>query len=123
MDATSLAAVWATVALFIFLGIAAYLKVPGTIGKALDARADRIRNELEEARKLREEAQQVLAEYQRKRKEAEAEATDDRREREDGDGGSRHGLREPDLALEVGDLEDDHRGRTKRQREHRQGEQ
>ena len=47
MDATSLAAVWATVALFIFLGIAAYLKVPGTIGKALDARADRIRNELD----------------------------------------------------------------------------
>lgn len=76
MDATSLASVWATVALFIFLGLAVYLKVPGTIGKALDARADKIRNELEEARKLREEAQQVLAEFQRKRKEAEAEASE-----------------------------------------------
>ena len=76
MDATSLATIWATVALFIFLGIVAYLKVPASIGKALDARADKIRNELEEARKLREEAQQVLAEYQRKRKEAEAEAGD-----------------------------------------------
>ncbi len=76
MDATSLASVWATVALFIFLGLAVYLKVPGTIAKALDARADKIRNELEEARKLREEAQQVLAEFQRKRKEAEAEASE-----------------------------------------------
>lgn len=76
MDATSLATVWATVALFIFLGIVFYLKVPGSIAKSLDARADRIRNELEEARRLREEAQQLLAEYQRKRKEAEDEAKD-----------------------------------------------
>ncbi|WP_157018219.1 F0F1 ATP synthase subunit B [Mesorhizobium xinjiangense] len=74
MDATSLATLWATVSLFLFLGLIVYLKVPGMIAKSLDARADRIRNELEEARKLREEAQQVLAEYQRKRKEAEQEA-------------------------------------------------
>jgi hypothetical protein len=46
----------------------------GYDGGALDKRADQIRNELEEAKKLREEAQQLLAEYQRKRKEAEAEA-------------------------------------------------
>lgn len=65
---------WATVALFIFLGIVLYLKVPGMLSKSLDERANRIRNELEEARRLREEAQQLLAEYQRKRKEAEAEA-------------------------------------------------
>ena len=76
MDATSLASVWATVALFIFIGLVVYLKVPGTIAKALAARADKIRNELEEARKLRDEAQQLLAEYQRKRKEAEAEASE-----------------------------------------------
>ncbi len=74
MDATSLAAFWATVALVIFLGIMVYFKVPGLIAKSLDDRAVRIRNELDEARKLREEAQQLLAEYQRKRKEAEAEA-------------------------------------------------
>jgi F-type H+-transporting ATPase subunit b len=72
MDATF----WATVALVIFLAIAFYMKVPGMIGKSLDARAERIRNELEEARRLREEAQQLLAEYQRKRKEAEKEAAD-----------------------------------------------
>lgn len=72
MDATF----WATVALVIFLGIIFYMKVPGMIAGSLDARADKIRNELEEARRLREEAQQLLAEYQRKRKDAEAEASD-----------------------------------------------
>lgn len=70
MDATF----WAFVALVIFLGIVFYMKVPGMMGKSLDERANRIRNELDEARRLREEAQQLLAEYQRKRKEAEQEA-------------------------------------------------
>ncbi|MER8545476.1 F0F1 ATP synthase subunit B [Mesorhizobium sp. M0684] len=74
MDATSLATLWATVALVIFLGIAIYIKVPGMIAKTLDARADKISSELEEARRLREEAQQLLGQYQRKRKEAEQEA-------------------------------------------------
>ncbi|WP_378943987.1 F0F1 ATP synthase subunit B [Mesorhizobium sp. ANAO-SY3R2] len=72
MDATF----WATVALFIFVAIVLYLKVPGMVSKSLDDRADRIRAELEDARKLREEAQQLLAEYQRKRKEAEKEAAE-----------------------------------------------
>ncbi|TIP51864.1 MAG: ATP F0F1 synthase subunit B, partial [Mesorhizobium sp.] len=36
MDATSLATLWATVALVIFLGIAVYVKVPKLIAKALD---------------------------------------------------------------------------------------
>jgi F-type H+-transporting ATPase subunit b len=72
MDATF----WATVGLFIFLAIVIYAGVPAMVAKSLDARADKIRNELEEARRLREEAQQLLAEYQRKRKEAEQEAGD-----------------------------------------------
>lgn len=72
MDATF----WATVALVIFIALVLYLKVPGMLSKSLDDRADRIRAELEDARKLREEAQQLLAEYQRKRKEAEKEAAD-----------------------------------------------
>lgn len=67
---------WATVALFIFIGVVFYFKVPGMISKSLDERANRIRNELEEARRLREEAQQLLAEFQRKRKEAEKDAAD-----------------------------------------------
>jgi F-type H+-transporting ATPase subunit b len=65
---------WATAALFIFLGIVVYLKVPAMITKALDGRADKIRADLEEARRLREEAKALLTEYQKKRKDAEAEA-------------------------------------------------
>ncbi len=65
---------YAAVGLAIFLGYMIYLKVPGLMGKALDDRAEKISNELAEARRLREEAQQLLAEYQRKRKEAEKEA-------------------------------------------------
>jgi F-type H+-transporting ATPase subunit b len=67
---------YALLGLIIFIGIVIYYKIPAVVGKALDARADRIRDELEEARRLREEAQTLLAEYQRKRKEAEKEATE-----------------------------------------------
>jgi F-type H+-transporting ATPase subunit b len=76
MDATSLATLWATIALLIFLGAVIYLKVPGMLTRSLDARAAKISAELEEARKLREEAQQLLGQYQQKRKEAEKEAAD-----------------------------------------------
>ena len=65
---------FALVGLLLFLGLVVYLKVPGMMAKSLDDRADQIRNELAEAKRLREEAQHLLAEYQRKRKEAEADA-------------------------------------------------
>lgn len=65
---------WAFAALVIFLGIVIYMKVPSMIGKSLDERADKIKNELEDARRLRDEAKALLAEYQNKRKEAEKEA-------------------------------------------------
>ncbi len=65
---------WAFVSLLIFFGVIVYFKVPGMLSKSLDSRADKIRDELEEARRLREEAQELLAEYQRKRKAAEVEA-------------------------------------------------
>jgi len=67
---------WAFIALLLFFALIAYLKVPGMIGRSLDERAENIKKELEEARTLREEAQQLLAEYHRKRKEAEKEAGD-----------------------------------------------
>ncbi|MEI2386497.1 F0F1 ATP synthase subunit B [Breoghania sp. JC706] len=70
MDATF----WALVGLIIFTGIIVWVKVPGKLASALDARADGIRKELDEARRLREEAQSLLAEYQRKHREAEEEA-------------------------------------------------
>jgi F-type H+-transporting ATPase subunit b len=66
---------WAFIALVIFLALMVYLKVPGMVTAALDKRADAIRKELDDARRLREEAQALLAEYQRKGREAEAEAT------------------------------------------------
>ena len=45
--------------------------MPGQITKILDSRAQKINDELEEAKKLRKEAQTVLAEFQKKNKEAE----------------------------------------------------
>lgn len=65
---------WALVSLIIFLAILVYFKVPAWLGKSLDKRAEDIRRELDEAKRLREEAQQLLAEYERKRREAEEEA-------------------------------------------------
>ncbi|RWX77154.1 F0F1 ATP synthase subunit B [Neorhizobium lilium] len=65
---------FALVGLILFFILIAYLKVPGMMAKSLDERADNIREELAEAKRLREEAQILLGEYQRKRKEAEADA-------------------------------------------------
>jgi F-type H+-transporting ATPase subunit b len=65
---------WALVSLIVFLAIMVYLKVPGMVIAFLDKRAETIRDELDQARKLREEAQALLAEYQRKAREAESEA-------------------------------------------------
>lgn len=65
---------WVLVSFLIFVGLVVYYKVPGMIAAALDKRAADIANELDEARKLREEAQQVLASYQRKQRDAEKEA-------------------------------------------------
>lgn len=65
---------WVLVSFVIFMGIVFYLGVPAMIARSLDARADDIRAELDEARRLREEAQQLLADYQRKAREAEDEA-------------------------------------------------
>lgn len=70
MDATF----WALVGLVLFFVVIIRAKVPGKISGALDDRAENIRKELDEARKLREEAQALLSEYQRKRHEAEGEA-------------------------------------------------
>lgn len=67
---------WAFVALLIFLGILLYLKVPATITNALDGRANKIRADLDEAKRLRDEAKALLDEYKKKREAAEAEARD-----------------------------------------------
>ncbi len=66
---------WVAVAFFGFVGLLIYYNTPQLITKALDERADGIRRELDEARRLREEAQQLLADYQRKSREPEEEAS------------------------------------------------
>ncbi len=65
---------FALVGLLLFIALIIYLKVPGMVARSLDKRADNIHDELEQANRLREEAQALLSEYQKKRKEAEAEA-------------------------------------------------
>lgn len=67
---------WAFAGLLIFLGIMAYMKVPAMMGKALDARGEKIKADLDEARRLRDEAKALLAEYQSKRKQAEKDASE-----------------------------------------------
>jgi len=68
------AAFWATISLFVFLGVVIYLKVPGMIGKALDGRIKAIEGELAEAERLRQEAKFLLEEYEAKRQAATTEA-------------------------------------------------
>lgn len=67
---------WVAVAFVIFVAGLGYLGVHRMIAKSLDERAARIKAELDEARKLKDEAAELLAEYQRKRQAAEGEAQD-----------------------------------------------
>jgi F-type H+-transporting ATPase subunit b len=74
MDATQWATAWVFLGLLVVLGVMVYMKVPGMLTKALDDRAVKIRSELDEARRLREEAESLLKEYEKKRGQAEGEA-------------------------------------------------
>lgn len=65
---------WVLVAFVALFAVLIYLKVPGTIGKQLDARANQIESDIREAETLREEAQELLATYEKKQKEAIKEA-------------------------------------------------
>ncbi|MEM9579154.1 MAG: F0F1 ATP synthase subunit B [Pseudomonadota bacterium] len=58
----------------LFLAVLAYFKVPGLLGGMLDKRAEGIRDELNEAKALREEAQQLLASFERKQTEVQQQA-------------------------------------------------
>ncbi|MEP2782247.1 MAG: F0F1 ATP synthase subunit B [Pseudoruegeria sp.] len=58
-----------TLGFLLFIAVLFYFKVPGMIGGMLDKRAEEIKSDLDEARVLREEAQSVLASYERKQKE------------------------------------------------------
>ena len=64
-----------SIAFVIFIGILIYFKVPAMLTGLLDKRADAIRSELDEAKALREEAQKLLASYERKQKEVQEQAS------------------------------------------------
>lgn len=64
---------WVLVAFVLFFALLIWLKVPKMVAAQLDKRAEQIETEIREAEKLREEAQDLLATYQRKQREAEAE--------------------------------------------------
>jgi F-type H+-transporting ATPase subunit b len=65
---------WVAVSFFLFLGLVIYLGVHKKLASALDARAMRIAKELDETRRLREEAEKVLADYRRREGDAVKEA-------------------------------------------------
>jgi F-type H+-transporting ATPase subunit b len=70
IDATFIA----LVAFTIFFIVLIWLKVPGMILSALDSRSQAIAKELHEARRMREEAEALLASYKAKQAGAEADA-------------------------------------------------
>jgi F-type H+-transporting ATPase subunit b len=65
---------WVAISFFIFLALALYLGVHKKVAAALDARAATIAKELAAAKRLREEAEKVLADYKRKEGDAAKEA-------------------------------------------------
>jgi len=65
---------WVAVSFFLFLGLVIYLGAHKKIAEALDARAVRIAKELDEAKRLRVEAEKVLADYRRREGDAVKEA-------------------------------------------------
>ncbi len=62
------------IAFVIFIGVLLYFGVPKLVGGMLDDRATKIKSDIDEARALREDAQSLLAQYERKHEEVKAQA-------------------------------------------------
>jgi len=67
---------WVAVAFVILMGVFVYLGIHRTVLKTLDHRSDRIKTELDDARRLKDEAAKLLAEYKARHASAEREAQD-----------------------------------------------
>lgn len=63
-----------TIGFIVFIGVLLYFKVPMLLLSMLDKRAEGIRSELDEAKALREEAQALLASYERRQREVQEQA-------------------------------------------------
>ena len=70
MDSTG----WVAIAALIVIGLMLWKKVPAAIGRMLDTRIDAIKSQLDEAAKLRAEAEALRAEYEAKAQAAQADA-------------------------------------------------
>jgi F-type H+-transporting ATPase subunit b len=67
---------WVAIAFVILMGVFAYFGVHRTMLTALDHRSQRIKAELDDARRLKEEAAKLLEQYQARHASAEREAQD-----------------------------------------------
>lgn len=65
---------WVAIAFVFFVALLAYVGVHKQVAAALDNRTNKIKAELDEARRLKDEAMSLLSQYQRKRQDAETEA-------------------------------------------------
>jgi len=60
------AAFWVSISFFIFLGILIYFKIPQKVKSVLDENISNIKNQINEAEKLKEEAKNILSEHEKK---------------------------------------------------------
>jgi F-type H+-transporting ATPase subunit b len=67
---------WVAVGFVVLMGVFVYVGVHRTVLKALDHRSDRIKAELDDARRLKDDAAKLLAEYKTRHASAEREAQD-----------------------------------------------
>src|ERR1700710_495201 len=67
---------WVAVAFVILMGVFAYFGIHRTVLQTLDHRSERIKAELDDARRLKDEAAKLLAEYKARHASAEREAQD-----------------------------------------------
>ena len=61
---------WVAIAFLMFVGLMLYLKVPSMLGKTLDQRSQKIKQDLDEAARLRAEAMVLFEEYRQKQQNA-----------------------------------------------------
>jgi len=57
---------WVAISFFIFVGVLIYLRVPYKINNSLADQINKIKKELNEAKKLKEEAKNLLSDYENK---------------------------------------------------------
>ena len=67
---------WVLVSFILFVGLLIYLKVPKIFGRLLDEHSFKVKSQLDEARKLRDEAAEMLAGYKKNQADAEQQAAD-----------------------------------------------